>query len=469
MKRLAGMDAMFLHTETATQYMHTLKVAIYDPPENGEPYSFQSQFEHIASTIHRVPPFRWKAVKVPFNVHNPVWINDSQFDLGLHVHRAALPAPAGDDELAEFIGNIASAPLNRDRPLWELWMVENYLGDKIAAVSKVHHALADGMATAELLEDFMTPEPGENEASPQPWLGESLPSPWSLFWSAVKDLVLDLAKIPGQIIEIRAAKKRQEARNLAPELRPPEPYTAPYTSLNQPISSHRQFSFFTVPLADVKQLSKSLGVTLNDVVLNMSAQAVRDFLVKRDELPPESLTASVPVSTREHEVVHTYGNKVGSLCVSLGTHIEEPLARLTAIHQSMESAKLDFEDTKGGRIADFIGLLPPVAVRAIGRYSRKLSEQGKSPSYSVIVSNVPGPRSAMFDDYMPMRQFYSIGPVLEGIGLNITAWSFRDNLSFSILSCHRAVPEPDEIKKSLLSALDQMKIAVDEANAQQTA
>lgn len=463
------MDAMFLHTETATQYMHTLKVAIYNPPENGQPYSYQDQFDHIASTIHRVPPFRWKVIGVPLNVHNPLWLEDSQFDLGLHVHRAALPAPAGEEELAEFIENIASAPLNRDRPLWELWMVENYLGDKIAAVSKVHHALADGMATAELLEDFMTPEPGEAAGAPQPWQGESSPSQWRLFIGAVKDLLLDLAKIPAQLMAIRAAGKRQKARNLPPQERPPEPYTAPYTSLNQAISSHRKFCFFTVPLADVKLVSKSLGVSVNDVVLNMAAQAVRDFLVKRQELPALPLTASVPVSTRGPEAVHTYGNKVGSLCVSLCTDIEEPLERLQAIHRSVESAKLDFEDTRGGRIADFIGLLPPVAVRAIGRYSRKLSQQRKSPSYSVIVSNVPGPRSALFDDFMPMHEFYSIGPILEGTGLNITAWSFRDNLSFSILSCHRVVSDPTEIRASLLRALEQMKRAAVTDDERQTA
>jgi WS/DGAT/MGAT family acyltransferase len=459
MKRLQGMDAMFLHTETATQYMHTLKVAIFDPPEGAEPYSFKQQFDHIASTIHRVPPFRWKAIDVPFNIHHPVWINDPHFDLGLHVHRAALPAPGGEEELAEFIENVASTPLNRDRPLWDLWMVENYLGDKIAAVSKVHHALADGAATAELLEDFMTAEPGGDFATATLWQPEQAPSSWIMFWWGVKDLLRDLARIPAQISGYKAAKKRQEARNLPPEQRPPEPYKGVFCALNKPISSHRKFSFFTVSLADVKAVSKAFEVTLNDVVMNMAAQAVRDYLGSRDELPAQPLTASVPVSTRGQEAEHTYGNKVGSLCVSLCTHIEDPVERLQAIHRSAVAAKDDFEDTRGGRIADFIGLLPPVAMRAIGGYSRKLSEQSKPPSFNVIVSNVPGPRKALFDDYMPMHEFYSIGPILEGIGLNITAWSFRDNLSFSILSCYRAVPDPTEIKHSLINALSGMKQA----------
>ena len=459
MKRLDGMDAMFLHTETATQYMHSLKVAIFNPPEGAEPYSFKQQFDHIASTIHRVPPFRWKAINVPFNIHHPVWINDAHFDLGLHVHRAALPAPAGNEELAEFIENIASTPLNRDRPLWDLWMVENYLGDKIAAVSKVHHALADGVATAELLEDFMTGEPGGDVAAAAPWQPEQPPSGWTMFWWAVKDLLRDLAKMPAQISAIRAAKKRREARDLPPDQRPPQPYKGVFCSLNKPISSHRKFSFFTVRLADVKAISKAFDVTLNDVVMNMAAQAVRDYLIGRDDLPAQALTASVPVSTREPEQEHTYGNKVGSLCVSLCTHIEDPLARLQAIHHSALAAKVDFEDTRGGQLADFVGLLPPVAVRAIGGYSRNLSKQSKPPSYNVIVSNVPGPRTPLFDDYLPMHEFYSIGPILEGTGLNITAWSFRDNLSFSILSCHRVVPDPAEIKQGLIDALTAMKQA----------
>jgi diacylglycerol O-acyltransferase len=453
------MDAMFLHTESATQYMHTLKVAIFDPPEDGNPYTFADQFAHIQTTIHRVPPFRWKVLNAPFNLHHPIWFNDPDFDLALHVHRAALPSPGGDEELAEFIENISSTPLNRDRPLWELWMVENYRGDKIAAVSKVHHALADGVATAELLEDFMTPVPGEDLSSREPYAPEQPPTPFRMLWWALKDLLIDLAKIPGQIMAIRAAKKRQQARNFSPQEKPPEPYTAPFTILNKPISSHRKFSFFTVPLADVKAVSIAFGVSINDVVMDMAAQALRDYLSTRGGIPEQALTASIPISTREKETLHSYGNKVGALCVSLCTDIEDPVTRLAAIHQSMANARLDFEDTAGGRIADFVGLLPPIAVRAIGGYSRKLSQQGKSPSYNVIVSNVPGPRGALFDDYLAMREFYSIGPVLEGVGLNITAWSFRDNLSFSILSCYRAVPDPVEIQRSLMAALVQLQQA----------
>lgn len=459
MKRLEGMDAMFLHTESPTQYMHTLKIAIFDPPEGDAAYSFQDQLAHIASTIHRVPPFRWKALPVPLNIHHPLWIDDPDFDLALHVHRAALPAPAGEKELGEFIENIASTPLNRDRALWELWMVEGYQGDKVAAVSKVHHALADGVGTAELLEDFMTHKPGEEFVPPANNFGEQVPAGAALVWSALKDLIRDLGKMPAQIGRIRAAKKRRQARNLPPQEQPPEPYTGPFTLLNGPLSSHRKYTFFTVPLEDIKLIRKAFATTINDVVMNMVAQAVREYLLTRDALPNEPLNASVPVSTRVPEKEHTYGNKVGSLCVSLCTDIEDPLQRLAAIQRAVEASKLEFDDTKGGRAADFVGLLPPLAVKAIGSYSRRLSEQGKSPSFNVIVSNVPGPREQLYDDYLPMREFYSIGPVLEGIGLNITAWSFRGNLSFSILSCYRAVPDPDEIKDSLLHALETMKTA----------
>jgi len=456
MKRLDGMDAMFLHTETATQFMHTLKVAIYDPPEEGHSYSFEDQFEHIASTVHQVPPFRWKAVNVPFNVHNPVWINDPHFDLALHVHRAALPAPGGPDELSQFIENIASTPLNRDRPLWDVWMVENYQGNRIAAVSRVHHALADGVASAELLEDFMTPEAGAEIDTDSPWQPEQPPSRWRMFWWALKDMIVDLAKFPGQIKASREAKRKQAERNLPPDEKPPEPYQGVYTPLNQAISSRRKYTFFTVELADVKFVAKTFGLSVNDVVLNMAAQATRNFLEEQGQLPAQPLTATVPVSTRTEEQRHTYGNKVSSLCINLHTDIEDPVERMHAIHKSSHGAKLDFEDTKGGKVADFIGLLPPVAVRAIGAYSRRLSEQKKPPSFNIIVSNVPGPRQELFDDYMPMREFYSIGPILEGIGLNITAWSFRDNLSFSILTCHRAVPDPRTIRQSLIETLEDL-------------
>lgn len=458
MKRLDGMDAVFLHTETPTQYMHTLKIAVFDPPLDGSRYSFDEQLEHIAATIHRVPPFRWKPLQVPFGLHHPVWVDDPDFDLRLHVHRAALPAPGGERELAQFVEGIASTPMNRDRPLWELWMAEGYKGDKVAAVAKVHHALADGVGTAELLEDFMTPKPGE-PVMPALWTPEPPPGRGALLWHALKDLVRDLAAMPAQIGRIRAAKARRAARNIPAAQQPPEPFTGPFTSLNGPMSSRRKFCCFSVSLADVKLVREVFGTTINDVVMNMAAQAVREHLLARHDLPGRPLTASVPVSTRAPETVHTYGNKVGSLCVSLCTDIADPLARLPAIHRAVEASKQEFEDTRGGRVADFVGLLPPVAVKFIGTWSRKLSLEGKSPSFNIIVSNVPGPRQQLYDDYLPMSEFYSIGPVLEGIGLNITAWSFRDNLSFSVLSCHRAVPEPERIRDSLVNALSTMKRA----------
>jgi WS/DGAT/MGAT family acyltransferase len=458
MKRLTSMDAMFLHTETATQYMHTLKVAIFDPPEQGAPYSFAAQFAHIAAVIHRVPPFRRKAIPVPFGLHNPVWIDDPDFDLALHVHRAALPSPAGPEELAGFVENIASTPLNRDRPLWELWMVEGYQGDKVAAVAKVHHALADGVGTAEMLEDFMTLQPGE-PCSAQHYRGETPPGSWTLLWQAARDVLRDLAKIPGQIGRFRAAKQRRAARNIPPERQPPEPYTGPWTALNGPIGQRRRFTLFRVALADVKRVRERFGVTINDVIVNMAAQAVREHLLERGALPERSLIASVPISQREAEVVHSYGNRVGSLCVALRTDIEDCIERLPAIHEAIEASKLEFEDTDGARMADMLAVMPPFAVRTIGTYSRRRSLRGESPAANLIVSNVPGPRQQLYDDNLPMREFFSIGPILEGIGLNITAWSFRDNLSFAILSCPRAAADPAEIRDRLLSALETMKHA----------
>jgi WS/DGAT/MGAT family acyltransferase len=459
MKRLDGGDAVFLYTESATQYTHSLKVAVFEPAENGEPYSFDRQFDHIASTIHRVPPFRWKAVPTPLNIHHPVWVADPDFDLALHVHRAALPAPGGEKELCEFVENIASTPLNRDRALWELWMVEGYRGDRVAAVYKVHHALADGAATAEILEDLMTRKPGEDITGTAPFSGDPLPSRAYLAGWALKDLLRDLLRIPAQVMRMRAAKKRYEDRSLPPGERPVGAFACPFTVLNKPISSHRKFAFFTLELDDARLIRRAFDTTINDVVLNLCAQAVREYLDDRDVLPDEPLTAVVPISTRPAEQVHTYGNQVGSLHVSLCTDIEDPIERLTAIHRSMQAARLEFEDTRGARVNDLLRLLPPIAARSLASYSRRRSEQGKPPAVNLIVSNVPGPREQLYEDRMPLGQFYSIGPVLEGCGLNITAWSFRDNLSFSILSCSRVVPDPGEIGKSLVAAMDTMKKA----------
>ena len=237
MQRLTAMDAEFLYTEDAVPaaHTHTLKVSIYDPGAEG--YSFERTKELLASRMYRLPPFRWKLVFTPLGLHHPTWINDPGFDLDWHVRRVAVPTPGGPRELCELISEIASRPLDRTRPLWELWMVEGLEGGQVAAVAKVHHAVADGISSAELLNEYHDNEPNlETEPAP-PWTPEQAPSKLMLLVLGISAVLRSLfAGLPELLKAAKAAKQRRTIAGLADSEMPPKPFKAPTLRFNQLIT-----------------------------------------------------------------------------------------------------------------------------------------------------------------------------------------------------------------------------------------
>ncbi|MBW2245364.1 MAG: wax ester/triacylglycerol synthase family O-acyltransferase, partial [Deltaproteobacteria bacterium] len=420
MRRMSGMDAMFLYNEIPTQHMHTLKLAILDPPGGAEGYSFEEERKLLASTLDRLPPFRWKVVPTPFAINHPLWIEDPDFDLDLHVHRAALPEPGGRKELSEFVSEVASRPLDRTRPMWEMWMVEGLEGGRVASVLKVHHSLADGHATADLLNQFLTARGGELPPPPeQAWKPEPIPSRAWLFWRGVVDLVPFLWRgIPSLVRAVRAARKRKAIHLAAGVEQPPPAFSGPDTTLNTVLTSHRRFAYATLPFQTAKQTAHAFGVTINDVLLAVVSGAVRRYLLEHRDLPSAPLVACVPTDMRTPEQAGTYGNHVSVMYVNLCTDIEDPAERLMAIHRATQAAKLELEDTAGARLADFFEFVPPVISRVLmSRTQTHMKRLGRPSQANLIVSNVRGPSEPLFHDRLPLGEFFSIGPVLEGMGL----------------------------------------------------
>jgi WS/DGAT/MGAT family acyltransferase len=448
------MDAMFLYNEVPTQHMHTVKLAILEPPDD---YSFAAEKRAIAQRLHCVPPFRWLMVPTPFGLNHPLAIEDPHFDLDLHLHRAAVPAPGGRDELCQFISELASRPLDRTRPLWEMWLVEGLSGGRIACVMKVHHTLADGVATADMLNRFLTRSPGEAPPPDDPpWRPEPVPTRRARLWLALRDLVPFLWKtVPALVRAVRETRRRRAAHADLPH--GARPYEAPATSFNGILSSHRSFTFSSLPLSQFRTVKDALGGTLNDVVLAVVSGALRRYLEERGELPEASLEASVPVSTRAPEESGTWGNRVAAMYVSLRTDVADAKERLAAVAEAARASKREFADAEGAHLADVLELLPPPLAKLLfSRTTTLMKRLGRPSMANVIVSNVPGPRDTLYSNRSTLESFFSIGPVLEGIGLNVTAWSYREQLNFSLLADRRMVSDLWHLNDLLASSLEEL-------------
>jgi WS/DGAT/MGAT family acyltransferase len=465
-ERLTGLDAGFLYMETPTLHMHTLKIAVIDPSDMPGGYSFARVKEELALRLHLLPAFRRRLVPVPFDLHHPLWIEDPDFDLDWHVRRIAAPAPGGDREFCELISDIASHQLDRTKPLWECWVVEGLEGGHVGFVSKIHHSVADGVAAAEMLANVFTADPNETAPPPpdKPWRPEAMPSKLTLLWGALVALfqgLLTLPRLLGRtatgVREVSRVRKEHTEAGTAP----PTPFSTPNTRFNGSLTPHRWFVATTLSLDDVKEVRKAFGATVNDVVLATCAGALRRYLIDHGELPDKPLVAGVPVGIPTGDGERRLsGNSVSNMFTSLRTDIEDPAARLLAIHDVTKAAKEVHQALGAEMLADWSELTPPRPFAWWMRfYSRRKLADRHRPPINVVISNVPGPPVPFYIAGAKLVELYSVGPVLEGIGLNITVWSYIDKLEFSMVACREAMPDLWDLASALHDSLADLKKA----------
>jgi diacylglycerol O-acyltransferase / wax synthase len=476
---LTGLDAAFLSFETANAPLHVGAVIVFDPPPGKQLlFSESARFGFvrrlIEQRIHLVPPFRRRAVEVPFGLGQPVWIEDPELDLDAHVKRARLPSPGGPAELTDFVADVLARPLDRSRPLWEMVITEGLEGGRSALVVKLHHAILDGVSAASLLGTFLDLGARPREVDPPEviWQPERLPTAASLVKRAVGAAVHDPGLVMGTVnrslrvvTELAENRRRLVSGGSAP---PPAPFKAPRTSLNGSVSTRRSFGMASMSLAEVKLAGHAFGATINEVVLSTVGGALRQLLEARGETLDSALVAMVPVSTRERSKGTpaiadgpTLGNRVSAMLVSLATTIDDPVERLMAVSESSRGAKARTE-VLGGRILDDWAqlIIPAVSTRAAKLLSNLRVFDRIAPVFNVTISNVPGPQFDLWFGGCRIDALYPIGPIVEGVGLNITALSYMGGLHVGMLGCRRLVPDMDSMAALLQSNLDQLLSAV---------
>ncbi len=457
MEPMVGLDAKFLYSETATTHMHTLKVAVFDMSELGGPYSYDEIVEMLDRRLDRLPPFRRRAVPVPLGLGHPVWIEDPEFDLRKHVKERRVAEPGGDRELAALVAEIAGRQLPRDRPLWQIVVVMGLAEDLLAVVAKVHHAVADGAATVALLQSALSADETDSRAGE--WHPEAIPTRTELLRMAAHGHVTRLRHLPQLAARTARGLRESESRRRASVTRPPLPFDTPRTMFNGSLTAQRTFAMTTLELDDLKAIRHATGATLNDVFLAVCGGALRTYLIEQGALPRRPLVASVPVST-DPSAIRLGGNHVDNLYVPIGTDIADPMERLHHVSQVAAAAK-DVRSVLGNDLLEKrADVVPPqLFALAVRTWARTRLANHMRPPVNVVLSNVPGPRQRLHVGQAALVAIYSVGPILEGIGLNVTAWSYAENMHVSLLGCPASLPDPWRIAEALHCSLADLKDA----------
>ena len=467
MLRLEGKDAFFLYQETPAYLNHTLKIHIADAVNGNVPYSLVREgFQNI---VDSTPIFRSRVSFVPLGLHHPVMYEDPEFDIDGHIIRYRIPSPAEQRDLEHCIAHIASGELDKSKPLWELWILEGLENNKFALVLKLHHALADGIASVELITRLWSQSTGDNATIVRiPYKPEQVPSRLALVAGALKEHVkYDIINFPAflaEFLKVVGRVARFSKRQFSPTVHAIQ-NDIPRTHFNYALSGRRSFALGKIPLADIQDTRKALNCTINDVVLFLATTSLRNYLISKNDLPDMPLCASVPTSADEGETRREIFNNTAAMMVRLPVEIASPTERLKHIKSYVASAKAEIEVMGKSTFGRLLHYVPPFIWSRYrkGQYlNRAANSDNYKPPSNLTISNVPGPKTALGKGMYELQDLYSFGPLTEGMGLNITVWSYAGDLNFSILGCKRQLPTVRPIRDGLYTALDDLALAADQ-------
>lgn len=476
MQQLTGLDAAFLAMETSSVYGHVGSVCVLDPSTAPEPLTVERLQSVITQRLHLVPPFRRRLAEVPFGFDQPYWIEDPDFDIEFHVRELALPAPGSDRQLAEQAARLHARPLDRRRPLWELYLISGLSGGRMAVYTKVHHAAIDGVSGNDILAAVLDLSPeGRDLGEVPPWECDDVPGPVPLLARSA----LNLAGHPVRAARLTAQLARSLPGLAVSPARPRLPVVdrllprrgtsavlsqtglrAPRTPFNRPVGPHRRWAFCTVPLADVKAVKNAAGATVNDVVMALCAGGLRRWLADHAALPDGPLVAAVPVSVRTAEQKGKGGNRVSTMTAPLPTHLGDPAGRLLHCHEAMRAAKEQHGALPADLLSDVTQFAMPALAGQAARVAARLRLVEWLSPFNLIISNVPGPNLPLYYAGARLLSYYPLSAIADGQGLNITVMSYEDGMHFGLIADRDLVPDLDRLAGYLVDELEELQKCV---------
>jgi len=465
--RLSALDVSFLYLETPTTPMHVGGVAIFDPPatEGSEPFDYDALCELVSRRIAAVPRYRQVVRWVPGHLANPVWVDDEDFDISYHVRRSALPRPGSPDQLRELVGRVQSRQLDRNRPLWEIYLVEGLADGHFAIITKTHHAMVDGVSAVDVGALILDTEPTPRDDLPtDTWVAGRSPSGMSLVAGAIADNL----RRPTQVVETlrsgvtdaRATAERAlgtaagVVATVRTSLRP-----APASALNATIGEQRRYGMAATSLDDYKRVRKAHGGTVNDVVLATVAGALRTWLLTRGEsvTPATTVRAMVPVSVRTGEQAGTpgnptLGNRVSAIFVDLPVGEASPLVRLHRVSYAMKAHKDSGQSVGADALISLSGFAPPTIHAAAARLGARMTRR----LFNVVVTNVPGPQFALYAAGAQMLECYPVVPLAKEQAVTVGLTSYNGGVYYGLNADRDAMPDVDVLALCIEESLGEL-------------
>jgi diacylglycerol O-acyltransferase len=452
--RLTGLDTSFLHLEDASAHMHVASVMIFE----GSPPPYDDLIDAIERRLSLVPRYRQRLAFVPLGQGRPMWVDDPHFNLRYHVRYTALPSPGSEDQLRALAGRVFAQQLDRDKPLWEIWLAEGLEGDRFALLAKTHHALVDGISGMDIVSVLFdtSPEPAAPTDPGDRWLPRPLPSSAQLLGEAL----LERATIPGEVTRSVRAVLRGPRRVLAgvrdvavgvgamawAGLNP-----APASPYNRDIGPHRRFTWVRVNLADVKAIKDRLGGTVNDVVVATVAGALGSHLRRRGVVTDGlELKAMVPVSVRSDTERGALGNRVAAMMAPLPVWCQEPVARLDIVREELKHLKSGGQAVGAQVLTELTGFAPPTIMGQAARLS------SRQRFFNLVITNVPGPQFPLYLLGRRMLETFPMVPLAKNQGLGVALLSYDGSINFGLVGDYDLLWDLEDLAGEIRQALEEL-------------
>jgi diacylglycerol O-acyltransferase len=469
MQQLTGLDAAFLALETANSTGHVGGVCILDPKDAPAPLTLARLTQVLGERLPLVPVLRRKLLNVPLGLDQPYWVDDPHFDIEYHIREIALPRPGSDAQLTEQVSRLHARPLDRSRPLWEIYLITGLSKRRAAVYTKIHHSAIDGASGAELLTILLDLAPEGREVPPEaPFTPSRPPGPVALAAMAAAKLAwrpVETVRVTNELVRVLPT--------LAPalgalvggmlglnrgdgEVISTTPGRAPVTPFNRQITPHRRLALRSVDLDSVKAVKAAFGVSVNDVVMAMCAGALRRWLADHNSLPDAPLIAMIPVSVRDPASKAAMGNKVSAMLATLPTNLTDPGDRIRVVHAATKTAKAQQAVIPQGLVDHVSDFAPPALTARAARVVFATGVLHRLPPFNLCISNVPGPNVPVYLCGAKLLAHYPVSVITDGQGLNITLVGYLGQLHFGLVSCRELVPDLDVLADYLVDELDEL-------------
>lgn len=456
MERMSPLDAAFLHIEDDVNHMHIASCAIFEGPAP----DYERVVELFRGKLPLVPRYRQRVRFVPGEIGRPVWVDDPHFRLDYHIRHTALPPPGTDADLRRLMGRLMSQQLDRNRPLWETWVVEGLDGDRWALISKVHHCMVDGISGTDLMAVVLDATPDGCDPVADDWRPAPEPSDADLVRDALAENLVSPYEMARWVRSRMRGPKRiatgvadfvEGLRAMGESLRPNVELPIEGT-----IGPHRTWSWARTTIDDVKRVRTAHGGTVNDVVLSVVTKGFRELLLGRGVvLDGVVLHTLVPVSVRTEDD-HTYNNQVSAMIAQLPVGIEDPLERLHAIRAQMSGLKESHQAVAGNVLADLAGFAPPVLLSVGLRSAWSLMRRMPQRSVNTVTTNVPGPQVPLYACGREMLEYFPFVPVSQGLRTGVAILSYNRKIAFGVTGDWDSVPDVDVLAAGIEAGMAEL-------------